>query len=150
MQFARFTILVRVAYLTSGWRQRTLARMFVRLGHIFLISALLAATGGHWAILQCVAWTTMLADNLRTDSLSESWSKTFDGRHPCDLCKQIASSKQTEKKSQSLAPIKKLDFVSLGTPIVFAPPNLFSFLPDYFSSSRERSRTPPTPPPRVV
>jgi len=45
--------------------------VFSRIGHLLLIAGLRVATGGHWALLQTVAWTKMLADNLQTCSLSE-------------------------------------------------------------------------------
>src|SRR5690349_4015791 len=61
-----------------------------KLGHVLLIVALLSASGTHWLVLQSVAWTTMLASNLRTSSLGEALERTFDGRHPCRLCRQIA------------------------------------------------------------
>jgi hypothetical protein len=46
--------------------------VFVRLGKFLVVISLAATLGAHWALLQTVAWTTMLADNLRTHSLSES------------------------------------------------------------------------------
>ena len=72
--------------------------------------ALIAATGAHWALLQSVAWTTMLADNLRTHSLSESVARTFDGKYPCPLCKAIAAAKKSEKKSEFTLQTQKLEF----------------------------------------
>src|SRR5207247_1889036 len=40
-----------------------------RISHALVLCALLTAIGAHWAVLQSVAWTTMLAENLRTTSL---------------------------------------------------------------------------------
>jgi len=40
---------------------------------------LFAMLGGHWLVLQSVAWTRMLADFSRQDSLPAAISKTFDG-----------------------------------------------------------------------
>ena len=70
--------------------------MFVRIGNCLVIAALVATTGAHWALLQSVAWTTMLADNLRAYSLSESVARTFDGKFPCPICKAIAAGKKSE------------------------------------------------------
>jgi hypothetical protein len=50
-----------------------------------MIAAVLAGLGLHWTVLQSIAWTTMLADHLRADSLAEAVQKTFDGEHPCCL-----------------------------------------------------------------
>jgi len=74
--------------------------VFIRIGKIFLVLALVAMLGAHWALLQTVAWTTMLADNLRSGSLHDAVTRTFDGQHPCCLCKAIAAGKQSEKKAE--------------------------------------------------
>jgi hypothetical protein len=51
---------------------------------------LVAGTGAHWGALQSVAWTRMLAENLRTVLFADAVVRTFDGQHPCSLCKVIA------------------------------------------------------------
>ena len=68
-----------------------------RCGKIFVVVALVLSTGAHWAALQTVAWTTMLANNLRTQSVSESVSETFDGKHLCPICKAIAVAARTRR-----------------------------------------------------
>jgi hypothetical protein len=45
--------------------------------------------GGHWGVLQVVAWSGMLIQYSRDASFSEAWEKTFDGEHPCALCKAV-------------------------------------------------------------
>jgi hypothetical protein len=74
--------------------------VFVRGKKFLVVLALVLSTGLHWAALQTVAWTTMLADNLRQQSLTQAVSQTFDGQHPCCLCKAIAAGKQSEKKTE--------------------------------------------------
>ena len=76
--------------------------MFKRLGKIFLVLALVATLGAHWALLQTVAWTTMLAENLcsHIHSPRKPWTETFDGNHPCEMCKAIAAEKQSEKENR--------------------------------------------------
>ena len=49
--------------------------------------------GPQWTALQTVAWTTMLANNLRTEFVTKAVSNTFDGEHPCPLCKALAAAK---------------------------------------------------------
>ena len=77
--------------------------VFVRLGKILIVLALVAALGAHWALLQTVAWTTMLANNLQSHSLSQAVTDTFDGNHPCPLCRAIAAAKKSEKKSEAVS-----------------------------------------------
>ena len=54
--------------------------MFKRLAHALMLLTLLLAMGGQWAALQTLAWTTMLAQNLRSASLSEAIGTPFDDR----------------------------------------------------------------------
>lgn len=113
-----------------------------------MIFALLCALGAHWLVLQSVAWTTMLAGNLRTVSLTEAVERTLDGKHPCPLCKQIAAGRNTEKKAQFPLPLQRFEFLSLTTPYIFAAPSHFRLLKLSNRSSESVPLAPPTPPPR--
>lgn len=136
--------------LTSKEQFPKFPAVFKRLGHVLLIVALLAAVGGHWALLQTVAWTNMLADNLRATSLAEAMQRTFDGKHPCALCKEIAAGKKSEKKTEFLIELKKLEFVSERVTFVFNPPQNFHLLPDIERPSSGLSYKPLLPPPRPL
>ena len=122
--------------------------MFVRFGKIFVVVALIAATGAHWAVLQSVAWTTMLANNLCTHSLSESVARTFDGKFPCPICKAIASAKKSEKKSEFTLQTQKLEFPpAKENPVLIAPSN-FRLLPQMNFFAESLTQKPLLPPPR--
>lgn len=122
--------------------------MFARVGHFFLIIALLAATGLHWNVLQSVAWMAMLAENLHSTSLHQALEKTFDGRHPCSLCKLVSAGKAAEKKSDFTLQLKKLEYPPATEKLVLIAPAQFQLLsaPDTFASPLPHQ--PPTPPPR--
>jgi hypothetical protein len=122
--------------------------VFVRLGKIFVIVALIATTGMHWAVLQSVAWTTMLADNLRTRSLSESVLRTFDGKYPCPICKAIAAAKKSEKKSEFTLQTQKLEFPPTKENPVLIAPSSFQLLPPLNFFAESLNQKPLTPPPR--
>jgi hypothetical protein len=122
--------------------------VFRRIGHGLLIVALLSATGGHWALLQTVAWATMLANNARTECLADAITKTFDGRHPCPMCRQIAESRQSEKKSDMQIETRKLEYPREVAVFIFTPPNHFFLLGERISSAPLLTEAPPTPPPR--
>ena len=115
-----------------------------------LIVALLSASGTHWLVLQSVAWTTMLADNLRTASLPEAVQRTFDGKHPCSLCKKIDDGKKTQKKSEFPTWARQLEFVSERPVFIFSPPRHFQVMPRHNDSARELFHRPPVPPPRSL
>ena len=110
--------------------------------------ALILSIGGHWVLLQSVAWVGMFAKNVRTYSVTEALEKTFDGQHPCALCKVVAAGKKSEQK-QTIAKLEvKIDFwLAPASCLVVVPPRASHELPqaDAFSS---RVETPPTPPPR--
>lgn len=122
--------------------------MFARFGKFLVVLTLVLATGAHWAALQTVAWTTMLASNLHRDSFSEAVSKTFDGEHPCCLCKAIAAAKKSEKKSEAVSPVLKMEFPPTAEKPVLFPPSHFAVLPLHDSFAESLSSKPPLPPPR--
>ena len=118
-------------------------------GRLLLITALVSVIGGHWAILQSVAWANMLVVNLRTDSFTEAVSKTFDGEHPCRMCQAISQERQTEKKEDLLdLKLRKLEFTQKVETVVLTPPLLFWELPSQSSAFDSLSSPPPLPPPR--
>ncbi len=114
------------------------------------VLALVASVGGHWAVLQGVAWTTMLARFSQSMPLTQALTYTFDGRHPCQLCLAVQHGQQEEQKESKLTPPQKLTlfldlqaspFVSrAGTPPAFV----------FSEQSPLRSERPPHPPPKAV
>ncbi|MBK1834425.1 hypothetical protein [Roseibacillus ishigakijimensis] len=54
-------------------------------------------------MLQIIAWTGMLLDNSRENSMADAIEMTFDGSKPCGLCCAIAEAKE-QKKEDPLAP----------------------------------------------
>src|SRR5271157_4336707 len=87
--------------------------------------ALTCSVGLHWCFLQSFAWTTMLVDNLTTSSFSLALQRTFDGKHPCALCKTIAQGRKSEKKSDTLLSLKKFEALNQAVAIVVSPPASF-------------------------
>jgi hypothetical protein len=122
--------------------------VFFRLGKIFVVISLVAMLGAHWALLQTVAWTTMLADNLRTHSLSESVTRTFDGQYPCPICKAIAAAKKSEKHNEFTLNIQKLEFPPVKVNLVLFAPSQFELLGQVNFFTESLPQKPLTPPPR--
>jgi hypothetical protein len=122
--------------------------VFFRIGKLFLILALVAMLGAHWALLQAVAWTTMLADNLHTNSFRDAVTMTFDGQHPCPICKAIAAGKKSEKKSETVSPALKLEFPPVAEHFVLIAPSQFELLPLENSSAKSSAQKPLLQPPR--
>jgi hypothetical protein len=122
--------------------------VFKRIGKIFLIITLVAMLGAHWALLQTVAWTTMLAHNLCSHSAKEAVTETFDGKHPCCLCKAIATGKQSEKKTEFSFQSQKLEFPPVKESFVLIAPLQFQLLPLENFSAESFAQKPLLQPPR--
>jgi hypothetical protein len=122
--------------------------VFCRIGQFLVVCALVVSIGGHWAVLQSVAWMGMTVNFVQTDPLPEALRKTFDGQHPCGLCKVVAKGKQSEKKKDTQKPDTKLDFFLMGKKVILAEPPPFVHCSAEPDSARFRSDSPPTPPPR--
>ena len=122
--------------------------VFARCGKFLVVAALVLATGAHWAALQSVAWTTMLANNLRTQTVSEAMANTFDGRHLCPLCKAIAAAKKSAKKSEAVSPSLKMEFPPAPENFALISPEPISAFSLAEFSADASSPKPPVPPPR--
>ncbi len=124
--------------------------MLPRLARALVIVALTISLGAHWAFLQSVAWVGMVYTYAKQAGLSEGISMTFDGDHPCCLCKAIQKGKADERKQQQKAAAPSND-LKLGLPpvkFVFdhpPRPPLSLFVPSLLS---EWISSPELPPPR--
>ncbi|MEW6302499.1 MAG: hypothetical protein AB1705_03455 [Verrucomicrobiota bacterium] len=124
--------------------------MLARFSRLMVVVALVFAVGAHWAILQSVAWVSMAVTYSQDAPLGEALAKTFDGKHPCSLCKFVADGKQSEKQREAQKPVPKLDLLAavprvfLMHPPVPAPADLLAF--DYSPPVD----SPFLPPPRMA
>lgn len=123
--------------------------MFARLPKFLLVVALACSIGLHWAFLQSVAWVGMVATYSRTATLGEAFVKTFDGRHPCKLCKQIAKGARSEKKAEYGLELNKFEFPYAPVTFIFRAPSWFWEVRAGNDAADLLTRTPPRPPPRV-
>jgi hypothetical protein len=73
---------------------------------------LLSLTGGQWALLQSAAWAGMLVSRVRTEHLPQAIATTFDGDHPCPLCKAVSSARKSEKKSEVDVKLPRVEFTT--------------------------------------
>ena len=97
----------------SGWNRlfAAMSQRALRFGRYLLIGALIISMGGHWVLLQTIAWGNMLVDFSSKSSLSEAVEKTFDGDHPCALCKVVKTSKSDEEKKPLLKSEMKMEVI---------------------------------------
>ncbi len=108
-------------------------------------------------MLQVVAWSRMLVDYSAQAGLAEGMSMTFDGQHPCCMCKAIAESRKqqrdTDKELPDLISLRLVlkEFVPPGTTAAPAP-RAVAFRAEGFvplsNGSSVHGEGPPVPPPR--
>jgi hypothetical protein len=99
-----------------------MSKVLRQVGQWLLIGTLLVSMGGHLALLQGVAWTRMLVDYSSKESLSEAVAKTFDGEHPCEMCKMVKKTKSDEEKKPLVKTEMKLD-ITLPVPVKVPVPD---------------------------
>jgi len=112
--------------------------------------ALFLVAGGHWAMLQGVAWATMVKDFSKTGSLTEAVGKTFDGKHPCAMCKKLTNARASEEKAPVTLKVDKKAEVFVASirsevPMPLARPIVYGPAP--FVVMPERFFAPPVPVP---
>ncbi|HEY8901690.1 MAG TPA: hypothetical protein VIM61_14860 [Chthoniobacterales bacterium] len=97
--------------------------MFRRLGILLAALALFTVAGGHWAVLQSVAWAQMLRTYSQDATVSAAIAKTFSGQYPCGLCRKIAEAKKTEeqKAPEFIAAKKSPEFLAARRSMLPAP-----------------------------
>lgn len=126
----------------------TFGSMLKRLTHGLLLFALIFAMGGQWAVLQSIAWSKMLATNLRSGSIRLAIDRTFDGKHPCCLCKAVQAGKSSEEKREFTPVRLKLEFTPFGEMLALAANSTSVLFPPEQFSAECLVQEPATPPPR--
>ena len=114
---------------------------------------LVLTLGLHWTVLQSAAWVGMVVAYSKNASLGEALEKTFDGAHPCPLCKIVESGSKTDDENEKQAASTKIKKIDLMLAIVEALVVPAPEAPDYLTHTQQpvsREYTPPVPPPRVA
>lgn len=122
------------------------------LGLPFICLAMFVVAGGHWAVLQSVAWGQMLwSYSQQEGSVVAGAQKTFSGDAPCSMCETIAQAKAQEKKAPAIFKMdKKTDLTLVAfDPLVSLPTPQEVFYPVVPGWLLTRSEAPPTPVPIV-
>jgi hypothetical protein len=121
-----------------------------RFSKCLIVAMLTLSLGLHWALLQTVGWAGMVWQYSKDASLSVALAKTFDGQHPCQICKIVTEGQNSEKKQEAQQPLVKLEFSLASAPVVLYPPAIHSTISLPADLADSRSYLPPTPPPRAL
>ena len=83
-------------------------------------------------------------------TLREAFTKTFDGKKPCRICKLVREGQKSETEKTSLLPLVKIESLPCATVFALTPPAPLSppTAPDSLAARRVES--PPSPPPRAA
>ncbi len=124
--------------------------------HLRIVAVLLIclSVGLHWSALQVVGWVVMAAEFSRTRPVADALEMTFDGKHPCNLCKLVQnhgpiSDREPQSSPESKSELKLFVASIWENPLVVLKSSAeiaaFPDEPRRASLARER---PPVPPPR--
>lgn len=126
--------------------------MFRATGYPLIFLAMFSIAGGHWAVMQSVAWTGMILEFSKSSPLGTAISKALSGKAPCQMCRAIEEGRQKETRlPANIKTGKKAE----GCPITqslpqFLPPSReFSYPPVPNADASARPVTPPDPVPIV-
>ena len=136
---------------TGAIRPRRGPRPVPALGSIVCALAIFLSSGGHWAILQSVAYTRMVVAFAQQDSLGTAVRKAFDGQHACSLCPKIRDGYNKQRQTPQTVQVDRLpEFVSPSSGVLLFTHTRGLDIPFVRSFYTHFSPAPPTPPPRVV
>ena len=107
--------------------------------------------GFQWTLLQSVAWTVMLLDRSTQMDWVQAIETTFDGHHPCALCKVVRQGRDNQQQQTTFVlSFAKTDMVpSDGAFKLALPEKAFAeHSPARDQRALSRSGSPPWQPPR--
>lgn len=122
-----------------------------RIAATFLIGlAFFALAGGHWAVLQTIAWAQMVRDYSKNVPIAEAIVRTFSGEYPCGMCTKISAERQKEGKIPAFVKVeKKAEIYPFPVRKILSEPenSEYSYPDSRVLALVERSEAPPVPVP---
>lgn len=115
---------------------------------LLLCAALLYGSGAHWLLVQGAAWAGMVAARARTSSVAEAVTTTFDGRHPCAVCRAVRRGADADSGARLVRPAPTADLAFAAAAAAFRPALVTSASAAAPCAATPRPRVPPSPPPK--
>ena len=121
-----------------------------------VIACLLVAllTGAQWFVLKSAALAGMTVVYSARAGLVDGLRETFDGEHPCCMCKAIEKAKEDEaaRSKTPAAPVKEaVRLVGVActiTALLVPPAPRYGSTADDLADAKSRTDRPAVPPPR--
>lgn len=122
-----------------------------RVSFILVVVSLLVSASVHLPVLQVVAWSGMIVSYSRTAGLAEAIEMTFDGNHPCPLCKEIRKQQAAPDHELAAPSVPDRQILISEAPAAWSPllVAICAAAVDRFDRSVAPHR-PPVPPPRAI
>ena len=121
----------------------------VRFHRVLIVCLLGWSLGFQWFSLQAVAWGSMLVQKTVQSDWKDAVQTTFDGQHPCELCRVVQSSQAEDDAPSVPLRVPQLEWISDGESTPWVEVRVRP-MPAYATPSGgfQRSTRPPVPPPR--
>lgn len=106
----------------------------------------------HLPVLQIGAWAGMLIEYSRGNSFADALEMTFDGKHPCCMCKAIEKEQTKSSNEDSIgapSPNQMILFSQVSDEWIQTQPCAGILQPAPCSANRMTIR-PEVPPPRLI
>jgi hypothetical protein len=117
---------------------------------VLLAAALLYGSGAHWLLAQGAAWAGMVAARAGRTSVAEALATTFDGRHPCRVCRIVKRGAGADSTPRAGRPAPTVDFAFASIPAVLPAAEAARPFPDASPDFASAPRVPPSPPPNLL
>jgi|SRR6185312_1600950 len=117
---------------------------------VLLAVALLYGSGAHWLLVQGAAWAGMLAARSGRASVSQAVTTTFDGAHPCRVCRLVERGAASGSAPRAVVSSSAVDFAFLGALSVTPELVAFGFETSPAPAYASRAPAPLSPPPDVL
>ena len=91
---------------------------------LIVATSLTFSIGGHWGLLQTIAWSSMLLDYSQNLTWTSALSKTIDPDTSCRICEFVQEGKQRESNRNYLKTQFKIDLVCEQREIVLNYPDI--------------------------
>lgn len=108
--------------------------------------------GGHWYLVQTVAWGKMFMEFSRTERVDVALEKTLSGKNPCKICRFVEKNRKSAEDTSSIPfEIKNKEWGLFHAVSSDVQPALSHRIPygDVWLSVT-LNLSPPTPPPKAL
>ena len=125
--------------------------MPARIGIFLCFVAILQIAGGHWALLKTTALIGMAVEYSQSEGICNGLIHTFDGLHPCAMCKAISKGSKQEKDNRSLLQLRLKQTLAVTVNSFTIHVNCgYRTYPEDIMQSDSSSQEPRVPPPRIA